>query len=234
MEHAPPVLVLLPGMDGSGALFAGLVAALGAAVSPLVVSYPPNQVLDYAGMTDFARAHLPAGQPFLLLGESFSGPVAIALAAERPAGLRGLILSCSFARNPAPLLRRAGALLPFLPVSSKFTALGAPLLLGAHATPALHKLLRSALEQLEPAVLRARMRAVLGVDYSDLLGEIGVPVLYLQAAQDRVVSGASARHIKALLPAFTVVTVRGPHLLLQGAPAECARHIREFAAQLGR
>jgi pimeloyl-[acyl-carrier protein] methyl ester esterase len=227
-------LVLLPGMDGSGAMFAGFIAALGDGITPLVLSYPADQILSYEGLADFARSRLPAGQPYVLLGESFSGPVAIALAAERPVGLVGLILSCTFVRNPLPLLRHGARLIAFLPVSSRLSPLAVPFLLGRHATPALRTTLRVALDRLAPAVLRARMRAVLAVDYRVRLGAIGVPVLYLQAAQDRVVPGASARLISALLPSAKVTVVCGPHLLLQAAPAQTAALVRDFINQLGR
>ena len=40
-------LVLLPGMDGSGALFADFIAALGDGIAPLVLSYPPDRPLGY-------------------------------------------------------------------------------------------------------------------------------------------------------------------------------------------
>ena len=225
-------LVLLPGMDGSGELFAGFVAALGDGIAPLVLSYPAEQPLDYQGLADFARDRLPVGQPYVLLGESFSGPVAIALAASRPPDLVGLVLSCTFARNPVPRLRRFAGLIPFLPISSKFTGLALPLLLGGHATPALRRTLRGVLDQVRPAVLRARMRAVLGVDYSAQLRGVTVPVLYLQAAQDRVVSRASARHITLLLPQVKAVVLDGPHLLLQAAPVAAASVVREFAEQI--
>ncbi len=48
-------LVLLPGMDGSGALFADFIAALGDAVAPVVVSYPPDLPLDYAALAAFSQ-----------------------------------------------------------------------------------------------------------------------------------------------------------------------------------
>ena len=221
-------LVLLPGMDGSGDLFAAFVAALGDAVTPLVVSYPGDQVLGYEGLVDFARTRLPAGQPWVLLGESFSGPVAIALAAERPPGLCGLILSCTFARNPVPSLRHFASLLRFTPVSSRLTILALPLLLGRHSVPWLYGALRSALDQVTAPVLRARMRAVLAVDYSERLRGIDIPVLYLQAAHDRLVGRVAARHIVWVLPSVKVIVLRGPHLLLQAAPLEAATAVRQF------
>ncbi len=221
-------LVLLPGMDGSGALFAGFAAALGEGITPLVLSYPPDQALDYQGLTDFVRARLPVGQPYVLLGESFSGPVAIAIAATRPSGLAGLILTCTFARNPVPLLRHFSRLTPLLPVSGRLTDLAMPLLLGGHATPALRRTLRGGLDQLCPAVLRARMRAVLAVDYSVQARSITVPVLYLQALQDHVVSCNSMNHLAALLPEMAVKAIDGPHLLLQAAPQATAAIVRDF------
>jgi pimeloyl-[acyl-carrier protein] methyl ester esterase len=221
-------LVLLPGMDGSGDLFAGFIAALGDRITPLVLSYPADQILSYEGLADFARKQLPDDQPYVLLGESFSGPVAIALAAERPPGLRGLILCCTFARNPVPLFRHCASLISFLPVSSRLSGLALPFLLGHHATPALRQALRSALDRLQPAVLRARMRAVLAVDYTAQLCKVAVPVLYLQAAQDRVVPRASACLIASLLPSVSVVAIPGPHLLLQAAPVQAASAVRQF------
>ncbi len=96
-------LVLLPGMDGTGELFAPLVAALNSGFKTVVVRYPPNEVLSYAELESIARASLPTNEPFFILGESFSGPIAVSIAASAPPGLKGLILCASFVRNPQPL-----------------------------------------------------------------------------------------------------------------------------------
>ena len=60
-------LVLLPGMDGTGSLFSQFVAALGAPIKPVVVAYPPDQVLDSVQLEAHARERLPASEPFVLL-----------------------------------------------------------------------------------------------------------------------------------------------------------------------
>jgi pimeloyl-ACP methyl ester carboxylesterase len=96
--------VLLPGMDGTGVLFADFVASLPPEFKPLVVAYPNDPKLGYPELEVLARAALPRDQRFILLGESFSGPVAISIAASNPPGLLGLILCCTFARSPHPLL----------------------------------------------------------------------------------------------------------------------------------
>ncbi|MGD2116027.1 MAG: alpha/beta hydrolase, partial [Acidobacteriota bacterium] len=97
-------ILALPGLDGTGDLFRWLEreAPEGFAVEP--VSYPPDRgsgVLNYPAHLEVARRWLPADGPFLLLGESFSGPVAVRLAAEAPPGLVGLILCATFVRPPS-------------------------------------------------------------------------------------------------------------------------------------
>ncbi len=221
-------------MDGGGALFSEFIAALGDTVSPVVIAYPATVALDYAGLADFARTQLPCDRPYYLMGESFSGPVAITLAAERPPGLCGLILSCTFARNPVPMLRGARALIPLLPVSHHLAPALMPFLLGLRSPAALRTAVRAALTMVTPAVLKARMRAVLDVDVGAQLLAVDVPVLYLRAAQDRVVSAASLQHIQAIKPAVQAVTIDGPHLLLQAAPALAASAVVDFIASVPR
>jgi len=91
-------------MDGTGDLFAPFCAALGDEYETIIVRYPPNEILGYGELTALAQSCLPGDRPFVLLAESFSGPVAITLAAEKRNGLAGLILCASFARNPRPFL----------------------------------------------------------------------------------------------------------------------------------
>ena len=66
-----PALVLLPGMDGTGELFAPLVQALNPAVSTIVVRYP-DESLDYPEHERVAVAALPTDRSYVVLGESFS------------------------------------------------------------------------------------------------------------------------------------------------------------------
>ena len=75
-------LVLLPGLDGTGRLLADFAASFGPAVKVIVATYPPDRVLDYAGLEPIARAFLPQDRPFFLLAESFSGPLGIRIAAR--------------------------------------------------------------------------------------------------------------------------------------------------------
>ncbi len=68
-------LVLLPGMDGTGELFAEFVAALAGEFETETVRYPTERCLSYAELENFVRAACPISGPFLLLAESFSTPL---------------------------------------------------------------------------------------------------------------------------------------------------------------
>ena len=78
---APPRLLLTPGLEGTGELLAPLVRALGDAIETKVLRYPADAPLSYAELLPRVRAELLQDEPFVLLGESFSGPLAIMLAA---------------------------------------------------------------------------------------------------------------------------------------------------------
>src|SRR5687768_13243658 len=89
-------LVLLPGLDGTGSLFGPLLAQLPETLIPVVVKYPPDQVLYYEQLFPHIREVMPWDQPFILLAESFSGPMAIKFAAEQSANIHALVLVSSF------------------------------------------------------------------------------------------------------------------------------------------
>ncbi len=228
------LLVLLPGMDGTGRLLERFVAALRPGFQATVVSYPPDQALDYSALEALARSRLPADRPFVVLGESFSGPIALSIAASTPSGLCGVVLCCSFARNPRPGLDPLRTLARVLPIRVIPAACVARALLGRFSTPPLRRVLVEAMGQVAPSVLRARIHAVLGANVSSLLPRVRVPVLYLRASEDRVGPRAASRLILQLLPATKIIDVEAPHCLLQAAPAEAARHIAGFVRELAR
>src|SRR5688572_22597921 len=176
-------LAILPGLDGTGLLVRGFCAALDPSVPTTLISYPIDRHLDYAALEAITRSRLPK-EPFVLLAESFSGPIALSIAVTRPPGLRGLILACSFARNPRPALAPLRPLIRLLPVHWAPAALLAWPTLGRFTNPALRSAIANALRRVSPAVIRSRLRAVAEVDVSPLLRQIDVPVLYLRASAD--------------------------------------------------
>ena len=225
------MLVLLPGLDGTGDLFAPVVDALGPNVPTQIVRYPLSDASDYATCKAIARDALPTDPPYVLLGESFSGPIAVSIAAAAPPGLRGLILCSTFARNPQPYLRPLRPLLSILPVHSAPLWVSRFLILGKFATPALRKLHQQTLAHLPPTTVRERLRAILECDVSVALTNVRVPVLCLTAKHDRLIPSAAAHLIHHHVPAATIVEIDAPHFLLQCRPSDAADAIRTFLQQ---
>ena len=226
-------VVLLPGMDGSGLLFEEFVAALPVGLNAVVVKYPPDRALDYRDLEAVARSALPTKHPFLLVGESFSGPIAISLAAAGPAGLRGVVLVCSFARSPVWAPRSLRPLISLLPVWLVPLRVAAAVLLGRSQSPTLRARLRSAIANVKPTVWRARLGAVLSTDVTALLSKVHVPLLYLRAAHDRVVPRSASELISQFFPKARVVELDCSHFLLQAKPAEAASQVQAFAREVG-
>lgn len=199
-----------------------------------MVRYPSDQALDYAALTSLVRDLLPTEGPFVVLGESFSGPIAITLAAEAPPRMQGLILCCTFARNPYPGLAPLKHLLPLMPLGALPTTALDAALLGKWATPALRAVAAQAVRQVAPNVLRARMRAALSVDVRPQLAQLEMPCLYLQASHDRLVPPSAAKLIEATLPSTVVMPLAAPHGLLQTVPAAAALAVSSFIEGLVR
>ena len=225
----PPVLVMLPGLDGTGQLFRWFVAALPSSIKPVTVTFPPN-ACTYAEIQAHAKSCLPLNQPFILLGESFSGPLALFLAQANPDNLLGIVLTASFAAQPLGWASRFTRSLvrPFVfRLPGQATALR--LLLLGRAPPAeLVTATIDILKSLTPSVLAARVKAVLAVDASEALVRCPVPILYLGGRQDRLLSPAIRRRIHSLRPDTEIITLDAPHFLLQRAPAEAAQVVARF------
>jgi pimeloyl-ACP methyl ester carboxylesterase len=225
-------VVLLPGLDGTGLMFGPFVEALGRADFETRVVRYPVALTSYPACIHFARTLLPRDRPFLLLGESFSGPVALALAAAEPENLVGLVLCGTFARNPRPGLAWASPLLWILPARRPPLALLRFLLLGRWATEALMALVGTMLPQVPACTLKQRLLAVKAVDHTPLLARIQVPVLLLRGDRDRLVPPEATAWLRIHLPAPDLATLHGPHWLLQTRPDTAARAITAFLDRL--
>lgn len=215
---------LLPGLDGTGILFRPLLAALPGDIRPGVITYPADCVLSLPEHARLALRQLPPGKS-MLVAESFSGLVALAMLMEAPSRIGGIIFVGAFAEPPRPFLMK------FAPAISRFGATlhSAPsfllrrFCLGTDATPDQLNLLREALASVSPAVLAHRL--TLAGKRHNFKGPFAVPCRYIQASHDLLVPAGAASWFGERFASFRLEIVQGPHFLLQTRPRECAQLI---------
>jgi pimeloyl-ACP methyl ester carboxylesterase len=230
----PLPIILLPGLDGSGRLYAPLLAAGPRGLDPRLVAFPPDEPLGYDDLLPRCREALPTRGPYLLLAESFSGPLAIRLAAEQPRGLAGLVLAATFLHRPLnpllhPVRSLVGARLFGLPMPP---ALVRHFLAGPDAPDGIVAEVRAAVAAVSPEVLALRSVEALGVDVRDPFGHVEVPVLYLQPERDRLIRTDVSEEILALQPDAQVVRLDAPHMVLQRCPHASLAAIERFLPTL--
>ncbi len=223
-------LIVLPGLDGVGMFRSRFAEAMGAGYQVELVSFSTEVPLGYAELKPIVESIMARHERFVLLGESFSGPLACMLAAEHPTGLVGLVLCATFAKAPTP--RALAPLVEWLPMKRVPKRLLDGAFFGKWRNPALTSRLQDTLGGIGLSVLGGRARSIVEVDVSACLESIEVPVLCLRAGSDRIVPLQTSQKLFAGLPDVRVVTIDGPHALLHIVPDVCARHVREFPGSL--
>jgi pimeloyl-[acyl-carrier protein] methyl ester esterase len=221
-------MVLLPGMDGTGALFDRFRTAAPPHVALEVVALPAEP-LTYEQIEQAIAPVVAPTPDTVLLAESFSGPLALRLAAR--ARVAAVVLVNGFVRSPVParLARMATPMFFRLPVPEMLLRRK---LLGTDADAALVAELRAALDRVPAKVLASRVKEIARLDATGALARLDCPLLYLRGADDRLVGEASVEAIRAHAPAVVVGRVAGPHLLLQASPAAAWEAIVPFLETL--
>jgi len=227
-------LVLLPGMHGTGELFSEFMSRMPEPKHIEAPYYPIDASPSYNQLQAMVEFFAPTSEDFVLLAESFSTPLAIRYAATNPPRLKGLILCAGFAASPirgwrklcvsliAPIAFRIP--LPRIAVSRY--------LVGPDAPDSLHIAVRAAIRAVKPRVLAARLRQVLTVDARTELEKVTVPVLYIQAPQDRLVGPSCLKEIQHIKPQIVVTQTKGPHLIIQREPQQCVDVVSRFLDSL--
>jgi len=223
-------LVLLPGMDGTGEQFTNFINALPRGFEVQVVRYPTQAFLSYQELIPILRDACPVSDPFVLVAESFSTPLAIQFAATRPPNLKGLVLCAGFATSPVRGWQRIVA--SFLaPVLFRLPLPEFALsrwLAGPDAPSTLLASMKATISSVRAKVLSARLRAILACDVRRELSQVGVPILHIQATQDRLVPEKCLNEIRRIKPQIQVATIHGPHLILQREPQKSAAIVSQF------
>ena len=227
-------VILLPGMDGTGDLFGEFVARFPDWIEPRIVSYPSDLKLSYEQLLPIVRSTFPSDEPFVLLAESFSTPLAVSIVAEAPTHLQALVICAGFVSPPCNDFLAAIARI-LAPASFSF---GMPekfcrkFLVGEKGSSKLVESVRSAVSRVSPGVLAHRLRSVLGCNSRQDLSSISVPLLCITGTEDRLVKENCFIEIESIKPETRRVRIRAPHLILQSSPDESVSALVSFLREV--
>lgn len=230
MDEESLALFLLPGMDGSGELFSNFVRLLPSWIEPHVIAYPSDRNLSYEQLVAVLRSCISEGEPFVVLAESFSTPLAVKFAAENPIGLRAIVLCSGFVSPPREGFSRQVA----LRLSSVLFSFGLPefvcrhYLVGQAASKRLVNEVRAVVSRVPGRVLANRLRSVLSCDVRRELQCVSVPLLHLSGREDRLVRRSSFDGIKQAKPEAQIASIEAPHLILQTKPDQALDSMLPF------
>lgn len=175
--------------------------------APTLAKVPPNRAMIVADRPGFAQSEPakavtsindqaralsalldgPADQKVVLIGQSYGGPVATMLAAQRPDKVKALVLLSAFFGDRGPTAQRLTAL-------------------GAAARPLLPRDLKNALA--EVANQKKQLPAV-----EQALAGLAIPIVVLHGAKDTFVSPAAAQALAARAGAAYVEAPGGDHFM---------------------
>ena len=226
-------LIVLPGMDGTGELlvpFAGQMEKRG--VPTQVISYPHDQVLSYVELTELVYGQLPEDEPFAVLGESFSGPVALALGQRGIPNLKALVLVVTFAEPPRPILLKLTKMLPLksmlsLPIPCWMAK---KVMMGAVSPPGEAEKFCEVIDYVDPGVIAERIREVRELKLEK--EAVDLPCIYIQATHDTLLPESAVEGIREWVPQVKVYRVEGAHLVLDTAAGPCAEIVSRFLKRL--
>lgn len=223
-------ICLLPGLDGTGLLYRRLETELQRDFATSMLAYD----VDDDGYADLAKKltpRLPTGRPYVLVAESFAGPLAILMATRRPPDLQAVVLAASFARTPISGGQYLATLIDHLPLLRPSKFLLERLLMGSSRDEDLIKQLEESLAKVPLTTLKARVLAALRRDVSAELASLDVPLLYLTAKHDRLIPRRSGEWIAQTYVNTERECIDAPHFIFQLAAEAAADCIRVFLSR---
>lgn len=216
-------IVLLPGLDGTGQLFDALLPYL-SNQSVRIIPLPNSGDQSYEFLTAYVKHELPKDD-FILVAESFSGPIGAMLSCTNIENLKGVIFVATFLSPPRKLLLN---IFQFLPIKqlSKIPMASIILryfMLGGNASKDSVKMFQQVVDSVPAAVLRRRMASIIA--FSMKTENILIPTVYIRAESDKLVPSAKSKEFERHFENIAIMDVAGPHFILQANPNECAEII---------
>ena len=226
-------LVFMPGMDGTGLSFEPVLPLLPKNAKITIVRYPAEKLLSFDETVECAAAQIPAGDPPIVIAESFSGPVAIKMIGAGRVKAKALILCATFAKSPRPLVWRVMRFLrlpmlikPEMPKRFFKVVIGNDKLIDE-----LLPLWKKVHARVPARVMQHRLKIINETDVTAWLAKIKIPCCYLQALNDRLVPASCAEKIRKIAPFVEIKKIAASHFILQAEPQACLNAIEDFCSK---
>ncbi len=219
-------IILLPGLDGTGLFFTPLLSFLDKEKTQ-VISLPLSADQSYEALTDHVRSQLPKDD-FILIAESFSGPIGVYLAKTQLTNLKAIVFVATFMSPPSKFLLKVFSNFPLqliftLPFSSFFLR---RILLGNNASEDSLKYFRRVLLSVPRRVIRQRLQSIDRLKTSAFRSNI--PTYYIRATDDRLVPAKKLEEFQDTFKEIRLEAMKGPHFILQNCAEKCAELIRKI------
>jgi surfactin synthase thioesterase subunit len=226
-------LILLPAFDGTGKMFSDFVTALGDTVETQVISYPESGGQDYPALAGYIQTKIPDNEDYILLGESFAGPLVYDIASKDQKNCKAAIFVATYLTNPSPIALKTLTALPAGLISFFLSkpAIIAKLSLSKNADPSIAKAIADNFASVKSDIIKQRLMTI------NNLGEaptesLSMPCLNLTATDDNLVMKEKINEFKALCAVLDIESAKGGHFVLQENPEQSAKLVNIFVNNL--
>lgn len=202
----------------------------------------PNDMCELETLADFIAAQVKDLDSYVLIGDSYGAVSSIAVATRQPKGLKGLVLSGGFAKNPitSPLLKTMVALAPFFPgpfyrqTTLRFHAaqLASSFDKEGDIPWSTAKSRAFFVKETPHKAYVNRLRSIEKVDYTAMLRKIDVPTLILTPEEDKLIGKEAAGILlKGIKGSQEVIMPRTGHMFRFSNPGAYSLEIMKFLKQ---
>lgn len=220
-------ILLLPGLDGTGALFEKMKESLPDDLDVEVISYESLDGISYSEQALEISERIE-GIDVYIVGESYSGCVAYELYKLLGSRVKGIVFLASFISSPSLLSRLAG-LLPISLITRNLISEKLLYLMGFSlmGCSTLTKPVFASIANADKRKLKARLRNIANVGKPSQV--VTCPVIYVRPTRDLLVSANAVKVLSEKCANFKQVLVKGGHFVALSNPVECAKVIQNAA-----
>jgi pimeloyl-ACP methyl ester carboxylesterase len=227
------LVVLIPGLDGTGRLYYRHIQALSARYRVRAWAFEPRPVFDFPDLVAELDAELAAEPPgsVTIVGESFGGTVALHYTLAHQERVRRLLLINTFAEYPGrlriALACRLAPLLSWRGVRQVKDFIVHRQLAAEGVQPEDRRRYQEIIQFVDRASYCRRLQLVRDVRLRERLGQVRVPTLIFASGKDKVVPPLlEARYMASRIPGARLLEYpHAGHALLLTPGFSLAEHL---------